>query len=109
MSVESFAPGSALGIVDLTEIKHLPLRDAPVMKTLVFDHTPVGVFLAIFFANLRTQKHNDRREYTRREGWKEGRSSLQADLQNNEALSLANPRAAPTKIGETNVESAKWG
>jgi hypothetical protein len=34
------------------------------METFVFDHTPASVFLAIFFANLRTQKHNDPREYT---------------------------------------------
>jgi hypothetical protein len=41
------------------------LRDAPVVETFVFDHTPVSVFLAIFFANLRTQKYNDQRAYTR--------------------------------------------
>ena len=47
------------------------LRPAPVVQPFVFDHTPVGVFLAIFFGNLRTQKHNDRREYTRRRRWED--------------------------------------
>ena len=64
MSVESFAPGGALGVIDLAEIEDLPLRDAAVVETFVFDHTPIGVFLAIFLPNLRAEKHNDRREYT---------------------------------------------
>ncbi len=101
------APGGALGIIDLAQVEPLPLGHAPGGETLGFDDTPVGVLLASFFANLRTQKHNDRREYTRRAGWEEGRSSLHALLRNNDALSLVNSCAAPPKRGEIMVESAK--
>ena len=107
VSVESFTPGFALGIIDLAEVEHLALRHAPVVETFVFDHTPAGVFLAIFFADLRTQKHNDRREYTPGGRGEESGSSLQALLKNTHALSLANPHGSPPKIVETRVQSAK--
>ena len=107
MSVESFSPSLALGIVDLAKVEHLPLSHAPVVESLVFNDTPIGVLLTIFFANLGTQKHNDPREYTRHDGWEEGRSSLHRLLRNIDALLLANPSAIPPKIAETEVESAK--
>ena len=109
MGVERFAPDIALGIIDLAEVEHLALSDAPVMETFVFDDTPVGVFLAIFFANLRTQKHNDRREYTPSSRWEGSGSSLQALLKSDDALSLAIPLNSPPKIIETTIESAKSG
>jgi len=52
VSVEGFAPGGALGIIDLAEIKHLALEDAAVAKPFVFDHTPIGVFFSILLAGL---------------------------------------------------------
>jgi hypothetical protein len=107
MGVERFAPGFALGIVDLAEIEHLTLSDASVVETFVFDDTPVGVILAILLPNLRAEKHNDWREYRPGGGWEEGGSSLQANLRRRSVCSLGNPRAAPPKIVETRGESAK--
>ena len=52
VGVESFAPGGALGVIDLAEIKHLALHDATVVEPFVFDHTPVSVFLAILLPEL---------------------------------------------------------
>ena len=49
---EGLAPGGALGVIDLAEIKHLARRDAAVVAKSIFDHIPVSVFLALFFANL---------------------------------------------------------
>ena len=46
---EGLAPGGALRVIDLAAGEDLALRDAPVVATLVFDDTPAGVFLAIFF------------------------------------------------------------
>ena len=109
MSIESFAPGIALGIIDLAEGEHLPLSDAPVVESFVFDHTPAGVFLAIFFADLSTQKHNDWREYTPGGRGDESGSSLQTNLQNARGHSLANPLASSTKKIETRVQSATEG
>jgi hypothetical protein len=71
------------------------------------DPLTVSVFLAIFFANLCTQKHIDPRAYTPGGGWEEGGSSLQALLRNAGGLSLENPPAPPLKIVETRVQSAK--
>jgi hypothetical protein len=52
VGVERFAPGGARGIIDLAEVKHLPLHDAAVVETFVFDHPPARVFLAILLPNL---------------------------------------------------------
>ena len=106
---ERLAPGGALGVIDLAEVKHLPLRDATLVQAFVFHHTPASVFLAIFFANLGTQKHNDRRAYTRGGGGGRGGSSLQALLRNERGLSLANPCALPPKTVATDLQSAKEG
>ena len=51
-SVEGLAPRLTLAVVDLPEVKHLPLEDASVVEAFVFDDTPVGVRLAIFLPNL---------------------------------------------------------
>lgn len=47
VGVEGFAPGGALGVIDLAQVEHLALHDAAVVEAFVFHHTPVGVFLAI--------------------------------------------------------------
>ena len=52
VSVERLAPSFALRVIDLAEIKHLALRDAPVVEPLVFDDTPVRVLLAILLLEL---------------------------------------------------------
>lgn len=109
VSLEGLAPGRALAIIDLAQVEHLALSHASVVQTLVFDDRPVGVFLAIFFADLRTQKHNDRREYTPCGRWEEVESSLQANLPHLSGLSLANPRNSTPKIVESRVQSAKSG
>ena len=57
VGLKRLAPGGVWGVIDLAEIKHLTLRAAPVVETFVFNHTPIGVRLAIFFADLGTQKH----------------------------------------------------
>ena len=53
MGVEGLAPGGTLGVIDLAQVEHLALHDAAVVEALVFDHTPVGVRLAILLAELR--------------------------------------------------------
>jgi len=106
---ERLAPGGALRVIDLAEIKYLALHDAAVKETFVFDHTPVSVFLAILLPQLRTQKHIDPRAYTRGGGWEASGSSLQAILRMDEGFSLENSCPSPPKIIQTKVESAKSG
>ena len=109
VGVERLAPDGALRIIDLAQIKHLPLGDAAIGQPFVFHHTPISVLLAVFFADLRAQKHSGRRDYTRIFEAEEGRSSLQALLRGAEGLLLGIPRATIPKIVETKVESAKSG
>jgi len=109
VGVERLAPGGALRIIDLAQIKHLPLGDAAIGQAFVFHHTPTRVFLAVFFAELRAQKHSGRRAYTRIFEAEEGRSSLQAHWRGDDGLLLENPRASTPKTVETKVESAKPG
>ena len=52
VGLESLAPGGALRVIDLAQIKHLALHDAAVVEPFVFDHTPVSVFLAILLPHL---------------------------------------------------------
>jgi hypothetical protein len=52
VGIEGLAPGGALGVIHLAEVKHLPLCNASIVQTFIFHHTPVSVFLAIFFGFL---------------------------------------------------------
>ena len=109
LGVERLAPGGALRIIDLAQVKHLPLGDAAIGQPFVFHHTPISVLLAVFFVDLRSQKHSGRRAYTRIFEAEEGRSSLQALWREDESLLLGIPRASTPKTVETEVESAKSG
>lgn len=52
VGVEGLAPGGALGVIHLAEVKHLALHDTAAVETFVFHHSPVRVFLAILLPNL---------------------------------------------------------
>ena len=109
VGVDRLAPGGALRIIDLAQIKHLSLGDAAIGQAFVLHHTPVSVLLAVFFAELRAQKHAGRRAYTRLGRVEAGRSSLHALLRVADGLLLGIPRATTLKTVETEVKSAKSG
>jgi hypothetical protein len=54
-------PRQLLGVVDLTQVQHVPLHHAPPGDPRVLDNAPVAVLLAILPANLATQEHDGRR------------------------------------------------
>src|ERR1019366_8522946 len=56
--LDRLAPRRSLAVVDLSEIKHLPLNHAAVMNAPVFDNRPCAMFLAVLAANLGAQKHD---------------------------------------------------
>src|SRR6202012_5257740 len=51
------APCGALAVVDLAQIKHVPLLRPPAWDSAVFDDAPIAVLLAILAAKLVAQKH----------------------------------------------------
>src|SRR5580765_2174507 len=51
------APRQLLRVVDLAEVKHMPLHHAPVSHALVLDNAEVAVLLAILLPNHLAQEH----------------------------------------------------
>ena len=47
---DGLAPGSALGIIDLTEVEHLTLDHTPAGHPTVLNHIPVAVLLAVLLS-----------------------------------------------------------
>src|SRR5205823_8599777 len=54
-------PRQLLGVVDLTQIQHVPLHHASPGGPRVLDNAPVAMLLAILPANLAAQEHDGRR------------------------------------------------
>ena len=50
--VDRFAPGGALGVVDLAQVQHVPLHDASALASAVLDDAPIAVRLAILLSCL---------------------------------------------------------
>src|SRR5437764_1899109 len=57
---DRLAPCRSLVVVDLSQMKHMPLHRAPAGYTAVFNDAPVAVLLAVLAANLVAQKHEAR-------------------------------------------------
>src|SRR5208337_1232511 len=53
------APGFLLAVVDLAEIKHLPLHHLAAGAALALDNAPVAVLLAVLEASIRAQIHGE--------------------------------------------------
>ena len=59
-------PRQFLRIVDLAQVQHVALYDAPAGYPRVFNNAPVAVLLAILPANFGAQEHNGRELYAHR-------------------------------------------
>src|SRR5882757_618733 len=75
-SIDHPAPGLALAVVDLAEIKHRPLYHPTTAAALALDNAPVTVLLAVLTSSRESQIH-ERRFYSDQNAAKGGRSSLQ--------------------------------
>src|SRR5216684_3423016 len=74
-SIDHPAPGLALAVVDLAEIKHRPLYHPAAGAALALDNAPVTVLLAVLTSSSESQIH-ERRFYSDQNARKGGKSSL---------------------------------
>jgi hypothetical protein len=56
--LDGFAPSQLLGVVDLAQIKHVPLHHSASRHAPVLDKAPATVFLGVLLADFAAQKHN---------------------------------------------------
>jgi hypothetical protein len=77
VNLDGLLPGRLLLIINLTQIKNMPLNDLVAGATLVLDDAPIAMVLAIFLPGAATQKHNGIRLSTEKWRWEQGRSALQ--------------------------------
>ena len=75
--LDRFLPRGFLLVVDLAQVKHLPLHDPLTDTALVFHDAPVTVLLAVFLPRSAAQKHVGGRLYRENPQREQGRSSLQ--------------------------------
>src|ERR1700741_3633220 len=75
-SIDHPAPGLALAVVDLAEIKHRTLHHSTAGAALTLDNAPVTVLLAVLPSSSESQIHR-RRFYSDQNARKGSRSSLQ--------------------------------
>ena len=61
-NLQAFLPRLLLARIDLAQIQHMALDHTVAAHAFVFDHTPIGVQLAILLPSARTQEHNSTRE-----------------------------------------------
>src|SRR5882724_518531 len=54
---DQLAPGLALAVIDLAEIKHLPLDHLASGAALALDDIPVAMLFAVFEASVESQEH----------------------------------------------------
>src|ERR1700674_678171 len=78
--LDRLAPGRRLRRIDLAEIQHMPLHHPAAIETLVLDHVPVVVRLAVLLSLGASQKHDAANLSASRPAWESGRSSLQTFL-----------------------------
>src|SRR6266478_8114962 len=86
--LDRLAPGRRLRGVDLAEIQHMPLHHAAAIETLVLDHVPVVVRLAVLLSLCASQKHDATNLCAINRAWESGRSSLQPFLAETEDPTL---------------------
>jgi hypothetical protein len=55
---DQLAPGFALAIIDLAEIKHLTLDNLAASAALALDDIPVAMLFAVFEASVEAQEHD---------------------------------------------------
>src|SRR5690606_23642006 len=82
---DAFPPPGLLAIVDLPEIKNLPLNDPPAANPLVLDDVPIVVLLAIFEPAIALQEHDGDPFYIKNRACEEGGSILQDILESHTA------------------------
>src|SRR3954471_5758068 len=56
--LDRLAPGGALAVVDLAQIKHVPLHCPPAENPPVLHDAPIAVLFAVLAADLVAQKHD---------------------------------------------------
>jgi hypothetical protein len=78
--LDRLAPRCRLRGVDLAEIQHMPLHHPAAIETLVLDHVPVAVRLAVLLSLGASQKHDAANLSASPRHWESGRSSLQTFL-----------------------------
>jgi hypothetical protein len=76
-SIDHPAPGLALAVVDLAQIKHRPLYHPTAGVALTLDNAPVTVLLAVLTSSSESQIHDTRFYYSDQNARKGARSSLQ--------------------------------
>src|SRR5271155_460031 len=86
--LDGLAPCRRLRGADLAEIQHMPLHHPAAIETLVLDHVPVAVRLAVLLSLGASQKHDAANLPASRRPWESGRSSLQTFLAETEDPSL---------------------
>ncbi len=85
---DRLAPRCRLRGVDLAEIQNMPLHHPTVIETLVLDHVPVTVRLAVLPSLGASQKHDAANLSASCRAWESGRSSLQPFLAKIEVVAL---------------------
>src|SRR3981189_1269578 len=88
--LDRLAPGRRLRGVDLTEIEPMPLPYGSAIETLVLDHVPVVVRLAVLLSRGASQKHDATNLSAPCRAWESGRSSLQLFWPKSKASPFAN-------------------
>jgi hypothetical protein len=86
--LDRLAPRRRLRGVDLAEIQHMSLHHSAAVETLVLDHVPVVVRLAVLLSLGASQKHDAANLSAPCRAWESGRSSLQPFLTEIEDLTL---------------------
>jgi hypothetical protein len=102
-------PCQFLGVVDLTQVQHVPLHNAPAGDPRVLENAPIAMLLAILPANLAAQEHEaaNYRHIGDRENRLGRHYSRFAPFR--PAASLADQSLALRKLQNAGVESAKLG
>src|SRR5215469_1555141 len=75
--LDRFAPHRGLRGVDLAQVQNVALHHTAACNTLVLDHAPILVRLAVFLARGFSQKHDRANLAARIRVVEQGRSSLQ--------------------------------
>jgi len=94
---DQLAPGLMLGVVDLTQIQHLPLHHLAAGATLVLDNIPIAMLFAIFEASIEPQEHANQ-PTPNQGGQKDTWSTLQVIYQRAPLIRLAFTCTRPRKI-----------
>jgi hypothetical protein len=106
--VETLAPGSLLGIVDLSQLADGALSGVASAQPAVFDDPPIAMDLAVLLAGVEAQKHGLRGSVSPRRSRAEGGRSPPAPLRKCEAcrsVSYVTPKAKNSENRSASMKS----